>query len=197
MRSKVAVIVSLVFVLAVGGAALAVNTRILNTSPPPDIGRANEVLVPGGAQPARGADGLAGGCACPDTDCADVRRCRRAAMTSTGMTSTRNPKRPSMSATTDPGTPRQSPARWSKLAATTLSAGALLGIVHALSATAAEPAVHAEHRHRGRGRPSGHRSHPAHAPGTCGGPAPLPAPPLPRAEPVVTPAVMIRKPSGG
>ncbi|WGI36042.1 hypothetical protein QDT91_29005 (plasmid) [Mycolicibacterium aubagnense] len=52
MRSKVAVIVSLIFVLAVGGAALAVNTRILNTSPPPDIGRANEVLMPGGAQPA-------------------------------------------------------------------------------------------------------------------------------------------------
>ena len=52
MRSKVAVIVSLVFVLTVGGAALAVNTRILNTSPQPDIGRANEVLIPGGAQPA-------------------------------------------------------------------------------------------------------------------------------------------------
>ncbi len=52
MRSKVAVIVSVVFVLIVGGAALAVNTRILNTSPPPDIGRANEVLIPGGAQPA-------------------------------------------------------------------------------------------------------------------------------------------------
>ncbi len=46
-----------------------------------------------------------------------------------------------MSATTDSGTLRHSPARWSKLAATTLSAGALLGIVHALSATAAEPAV--------------------------------------------------------
>lgn len=51
MRSKVAVIVSLLFVLAIGGAALAVNTRILNTSPQPDIGRATEVLVPGGAQP--------------------------------------------------------------------------------------------------------------------------------------------------
>lgn len=46
-----------------------------------------------------------------------------------------------MSATTDSGTLRQSPARWSKLAATTLSAGALLGIVHALGATAAERAV--------------------------------------------------------
>ena len=52
MRSKVAVIVSVVFVLIVGGAALAVNTRILNTSPQPDIGRANELLVPGGTQPA-------------------------------------------------------------------------------------------------------------------------------------------------
>ncbi|WGI36043.1 hypothetical protein QDT91_29010 (plasmid) [Mycolicibacterium aubagnense] len=46
-----------------------------------------------------------------------------------------------MSATTDSGTVRHSPARWSKLTATTLSAGALLGIVHALSAIAAEPAV--------------------------------------------------------
>ncbi|MCI4673978.1 hypothetical protein [Candidatus Mycolicibacterium alkanivorans] len=52
MRSKLAVIVSLLFVLAIGGAALAVNTRILNTSPQPDIGRANEVLIPGGGQPA-------------------------------------------------------------------------------------------------------------------------------------------------
>lgn len=52
MRSKVSVIVSLVFVLAVGGAALAVNTRILTISPQPDIGRANEVLIPGEAQPA-------------------------------------------------------------------------------------------------------------------------------------------------
>lgn len=52
MKSKVAMIVSLLAVLAVGGAALAVNTRILNTSPQPDIGRANEVLVPGGPQPA-------------------------------------------------------------------------------------------------------------------------------------------------
>ena len=52
MRSKVAVIASLLFVLAIGGAALAVNTRILNTAPQPDIGRANEVLVPGSRQPA-------------------------------------------------------------------------------------------------------------------------------------------------
>jgi hypothetical protein len=52
MSSKVAVIVSLLFVLAIGGAALAVNTRILNSSPQPNIGRANEVLVPAGAPPA-------------------------------------------------------------------------------------------------------------------------------------------------
>lgn len=52
MRSKAAVIISLLFVLAVGGAALAVNMRILNTSPQPDIGRANEVLIPGSGQPA-------------------------------------------------------------------------------------------------------------------------------------------------
>ncbi len=51
MRSKVAVIVALLFVLAVGAAALAVNTRILDTSPRPDIGRANEVLAPSSAPP--------------------------------------------------------------------------------------------------------------------------------------------------
>lgn len=51
MRSKVAVIVSLLIVLAIGGAALAVNTRILDTSPQPDIGRANEVLAPRGEGP--------------------------------------------------------------------------------------------------------------------------------------------------
>jgi hypothetical protein len=49
MRSKVAVIVSLLFVLGIGAAALAVNTRILDSSPQPDIGRANEVLAPGSA----------------------------------------------------------------------------------------------------------------------------------------------------
>lgn len=49
MRSKVAVVVSLVFVLAIGAAALAVNTRILETSPQPDIGHANEVLAPSSA----------------------------------------------------------------------------------------------------------------------------------------------------
>lgn len=52
MKSKVAVVVSLAFVLVIGGAALAVNTRILDTSPPSDIGRANELLIPGGATPA-------------------------------------------------------------------------------------------------------------------------------------------------
>ena len=46
-----------------------------------------------------------------------------------------------MSATTDSRTPRRSPARWSKLAASALSAGALLGIVDVLSATAHQPAV--------------------------------------------------------
>ena len=51
MSSRVGVIVSLLFVLGIGAAALAVNTRILDTSPQPDIGRANEVLVPGSAPP--------------------------------------------------------------------------------------------------------------------------------------------------
>jgi len=46
MRSKVAVIVSLLFVLGIGAAALAVNTRILETSPQPDVGRANDVFAP-------------------------------------------------------------------------------------------------------------------------------------------------------
>ncbi|AKE90480.1 hypothetical protein AAT18_15925 [Rhodococcus aetherivorans] len=36
----------MLFVLAIGAAALAVNTRILSTSSNSDIGRANEVLVP-------------------------------------------------------------------------------------------------------------------------------------------------------
>ena len=44
-------IASLLFVLGIGAAALAVNTRILYTSPQPDIGRANEVLVPSSAPP--------------------------------------------------------------------------------------------------------------------------------------------------
>lgn len=51
MRSKLAVVVSLLFVLAIGGAALAVNTRILNSSPQTGIGRANEVLIPRDAEP--------------------------------------------------------------------------------------------------------------------------------------------------
>ncbi|MCX2933881.1 hypothetical protein ORI20_26775 [Mycobacterium sp. CVI_P3] len=51
MRSKVAVIASLLFVLVIGAAALAVNTRILDTSPRPDIGRANELLAPNSASP--------------------------------------------------------------------------------------------------------------------------------------------------
>ena len=57
MSSKVAVIASLLFVLGIGAAALAVNTRILDTSPQPDIGRANEVLVPSSA-PAIPATGV-------------------------------------------------------------------------------------------------------------------------------------------
>ena len=77
MRSKVAVIVSLLFVLAIGGAALAVNTRILNTSPQPDIGRANEVLIPGAGQPAPAAGAAAGtaiGCADAEHDSPAPRR---------------------------------------------------------------------------------------------------------------------------
>lgn len=51
MRSKVAVVLSLIFILATGTAALVVNTRILDTSPQNDIGRANEVLVPAPSAP--------------------------------------------------------------------------------------------------------------------------------------------------
>ncbi|MDV2477954.1 hypothetical protein F8M49_25785 [Rhodococcus zopfii] len=47
MRSKTAVIVAVVFILVIGAAALAVNTRILNASSTSDIGRADQVLIPG------------------------------------------------------------------------------------------------------------------------------------------------------
>ena len=47
MRSKTAVIVAVVFILVIGAAALAVNTRILNASSTSDIGRADRVLIPG------------------------------------------------------------------------------------------------------------------------------------------------------
>ncbi|AUM19239.1 hypothetical protein YT1_0237 [Rhodococcus ruber] len=40
-------IVAVVFILVIGAAALAVNTRILNASSTSDIGRADQVLVPG------------------------------------------------------------------------------------------------------------------------------------------------------
>ncbi|MFZ2175905.1 MAG: hypothetical protein WAW17_18070 [Rhodococcus sp. (in: high G+C Gram-positive bacteria)] len=53
MRSKVVVAVAVLFILAIGTAALAVNTRILNTSSNSDIGRADEVLIP--SSPTRGA----------------------------------------------------------------------------------------------------------------------------------------------
>ncbi|MGZ8802616.1 MAG: hypothetical protein ACXWZL_08410 [Mycobacterium sp.] len=53
MKPKVAVFVPVLLILAIGAAALAVNTRILDTSPQTEIGRANEVLVPGSAEPAR------------------------------------------------------------------------------------------------------------------------------------------------
>ncbi|MGX7728626.1 hypothetical protein ACWPOB_05050 [Rhodococcus sp. 2H158] len=51
MRSKVAVVVAVLFVLAIGAAALAVNTRILSTSSNSDIGHADEVLVPSSPTP--------------------------------------------------------------------------------------------------------------------------------------------------
>lgn len=44
-----------------------------------------------------------------------------------------------MSAMTEARTPQRSSAPWSKLVASTLSAGALLGMVHLLSATAQRP----------------------------------------------------------
>lgn len=81
-----------------------------------------------------------------------------------------------MGATTDSGTLRQSPARWSKLAATTLSAGALLGIVHALSTIAAEPAVTPSiDTGAGGGLPATATIQP-NRPAPAAVPAPLPAP---------------------
>ncbi len=52
MRPNAAVIVSLIFVLVIGAAALAINTRILDASSHGDVGRANEILVPAGTKPA-------------------------------------------------------------------------------------------------------------------------------------------------
>ncbi|MBH0119163.1 hypothetical protein M1M07_15115 [Rhodococcus sp. HM1] len=54
MRSKTAVIVAAVTILVIGAAALAVNTRILNASSTSDIGRADQVLVPGTAPAGNG-----------------------------------------------------------------------------------------------------------------------------------------------
>ena len=51
MNSKVGVIASVLLVLGIGAAALAVNTKILDTTPQLGIGRANEVLVPIGGPP--------------------------------------------------------------------------------------------------------------------------------------------------
>ena len=81
-----------------------------------------------------------------------------------------------MGATTDSGTLRQSPARWSKLAATTLSAGALLGIVHALSATVAEPAVTPSSSTGAGGGPLVTATIQPNSPAPAAVPAPLPAP---------------------
>ncbi len=98
-----------------------------------------------------------------------------------------------MTATTDPGTPRQSPARWSKLTATTLSAGALLFTVHALSTAAAEPAATPSiDTGAGGGLPATAAIQPTR-PAPAAVPAPLP-PPL-SAEPVVPQGVS--KASGG
>ena len=77
MRSKVAVIVSLVFVLAVGGAALAVNTRILNTSPPARHRAGQRGVGPRRCAAGHGAgpaDGLAFGPDAGDADRAATHR---------------------------------------------------------------------------------------------------------------------------
>ena len=82
-----------------------------------------------------------------------------------------------MSATTDACTLRQSPARWSKLAATTLSAGALLGILHVLSATVAEPAVTpSSSTGAGGGLPAATATIQPNRPAPVAVPASLPAP---------------------
>ena len=170
MRSKVAVIVSLLFVLAIGGAALAVNTRILNTSPQPDIGRATEVLVPGGAQPAPAPAppaALAFGLRRGDADRAATHRVTGRATTNTPQASARRRTGTSMNATTDSRSPRPSPARWSKLAASDAVGGSAAGHCHRADRGRTGAACHAEHRRRQWSCASRRRDQSAHRAGTC------------------------------
>lgn len=99
-----------------------------------------------------------------------------------------------MTATTDTGTRRQSPARWSKLAATTLSVGALLGIVHVLSSAAAEPAVTPSGAGAGGGLSDTATIRPA-LPASVPAAVPAPVPPLASAATVAPQGVS--KASGG
>ena len=99
-----------------------------------------------------------------------------------------------MTATTDTGTRRQSPAKWSKLAATTLSAGALLGIVHVLSTAAAEPAVTPSGAGAGEGHSDTATFRPT-LPASIPAAVPAPAPPPASAAPVAPQGVS--KASGG
>ena len=82
-----------------------------------------------------------------------------------------------MSATTDSHIPRPSPARWSKLAAATLSVGALVGIVHGLGVTAVQPAVTpSSDTGAGGGLPAAAPIQPNRPAPAAAVPAPVPAP---------------------
>jgi hypothetical protein len=81
-----------------------------------------------------------------------------------------------MNATTNPRSPRPSPARWSKLAASTLSAGALLAIVTGLTAAAQErPATPSTGAGSGRVLPAAGTSQPTGQAPVTAVPAPVPA----------------------
>ena len=107
-----------------------------------------------------------------------------------------------MSATTDFRAGRSSPARWSKLAASALSAGALLGIVHLLSATAQQtarqpPAAPSADYGRGSGLPAATIAPTEPAPAAAV-PAPVPAPTPAGAAPAAPVAPhAVSKASGG
>jgi hypothetical protein len=55
MKAKAAVMFTVIVILAIGAAALAINTRILDTPSHGDVGRANELLIPAGATPGSSA----------------------------------------------------------------------------------------------------------------------------------------------
>jgi len=102
-----------------------------------------------------------------------------------------------MNATTDLAAARPAPARWSKLVASALSAGALLGIVHLLSATAQRPVAPTADDGRSSGTQAATIMPTAPAPAAAV-PAPVPAPAPASAAPAAPLAPhAISKASGG